>query len=87
MGRLFQYISKCKKLDRWKDNIYYYHIFVKQFIYIIIYVERMTEKKNEWGLERKNQNVSSNYYLWMVEFGGMLILIFLTDSFLFNLVF
>ena len=68
MGRLFQYISKCITLDRWKDNIYDYHIFVKQFIYIIIYVERMAEKKNEWGLERKNQNVSSNY-LWMVEFG------------------
>ena len=87
MGRLPQYISKCKMLDRWKDSIYYYHIFVKQFTYIIIYVARMAEKKNEWGLERKNQNVSSNYYLSMVEFGGILILIFLTDSFLFNLVF
>ena len=32
-------------------------------------MERMAEKKNEWGLERKNQNVSSNY-LRMVEFGG-----------------
>ena len=43
-------------------------------------MERMAEKKNEWGLERKNQNVSSNY-LRMVEFGGGLILIFLTDRF------
>lgn len=68
-----------QKVGQWKDNIYYYHIFVKQFIYIIIYVERMAEKRINGGW-KENQNVS-NYYLWMVEFGGGLILVFLKDSF------
>lgn len=28
------------------------------------------KRESEWGLERNNQNVSSNYYLWVVGFGG-----------------
>lgn len=39
-----QFIAKRKKLDRLENNVYCDHIFVKQFIYVIIYVTRMGEK-------------------------------------------
>lgn len=48
MGRLSQYIAKCKKSNRLENSIYYDHIFVKEFSYITVYVATMAEKKREW---------------------------------------
>lgn len=45
-------------------KLFYDHIFIQQFIY----VAKMGEKENELWLERNNQNISSNYYLWVVGF-------------------
>ena len=47
MGRLSQYIAKCKKSNSLENSIYYDHVFVKEFIYITVYVATMAEKKRE----------------------------------------
>lgn len=64
MGRPTQCIAKCKKLDMLENNLFYDHIFTQQFIC----VARMGEKENELWLERNSQNISNNYYLWVVGF-------------------
>lgn len=49
------YFPNAKGLEQMGKTIYIIIIFVKQFIYIIIYMERMAEKKriNETGKKTK----------------------------------